>query len=421
MSKEKEVSSKKPGTFVFWLIFIMVIGSVTLLAASLRVGQQNETTFGRVYKNFIGSWGGEINIIPPDFYFEEQYVEKTINSATKLSEEITKIRNHYVLPNSIVINSNIDLDKKREGLIVFNSFAADIDNEYILTNNTDFQENLLVNFKRPENASIIYDYRILVDGKLIDKEAGIDAPFIVLPKFDQNQEVRINIKFRTNGIDVFKYKLDAYNKYVIQTFKAVFSINTSKYNILKFGLPHTAAKNDSGEQLIVEMSSFSTTQDVGISFVSIINDMDQIEGLIKFSPIALCLFVLLVFILAQIKCVKFNAIHYLFIAIINVFYFLFIAYIIRFFNVFLTLGLAFLFAAIMYILYLPNATNKTFAFKTLAPYHFSLTTVLSLLFLLPIYRGISLIIFLFIIFLSIMIPIGKSDFSKWPIFDPAKP
>jgi hypothetical protein len=27
-----------------------------------------------------------------------------------------------------------------------------------------------------------------------------------------------------------------------------------------------------------------------------------------------------------------------------------------------------------------------------------------------------LIIFLFMIFLSIMVPIGKSDFSKWPIF-----
>ena len=63
-----------------------------------------------------------------------------------------------------------------------------------------------------------------------------------------------------------------------------------------------------------------------------------------------------------------------------------------------------------------NVTNKKFAFKVLAPYHFALTTVLSVIFLLPIYRGVSLIIFLFMIFLSIMVPIGKSDFSKWPIF-----
>jgi hypothetical protein len=386
------------------------------LITSLRVGQQNETTYGQVYRNFVGAWGGEINIIPADFYFEEQYLDRQYNAETRQYEENIKTRNHYVLPQSIFINSGIKLDKKREGLITFNSFIADMDNDYILKNTTDFRTDLLIKFNRPENANIIYDYLVFIDDQLVDREYNIDDPFVLLPEFEQGQEIKIKIRFTTNGIDVFRYKLDVYNKYVMQSFKAVFNINTSKYNILRFGLPHTIVKNGPDEQLDIEINNFSTNQDVGVSFVSIINDLDQIERLVKFSPVSLVMFLALVFILSQIKNISFSTVHYMFIAIINVFYFLFIAYIIRFFNIFLTLSLAFVLTTIMYVLYIPNVTNKHFAFKTLAPYHFALTTILSLIFLLPIYRGVSLITFLFILFLSIMIPIGKSDFSKWPIF-----
>jgi hypothetical protein len=403
MDEEKNVPPPKIGSLVSWLLFIIMAGSIVLLITSLRVGQQNETTYGQVYKNFVGSWGGEINIIPADFYFEKQYSE---NEPEK----------EYVLPQSILINSNIKLDKKREGLITFNSFVVNMENEYVLKNTTDFQNNLFIKFNRPENANIIYDYLVFINNQLLEKEYNIDDPFILLSEFGQNEEIKIKTRFATNGIDIFRYKLDVYNRYVMRSFKAIFNINTSKYNILRFGLPHTIKKNGPDEQLAIEINNFSTNQDVGISFISIINDLDQIERLVKFSPVSLAMFLILVLILSQIQNINFSSVHYMFIAIINVFYFLFIAYIIRFFNIFLTLSFAFILTAIMYVLYVPNVTSKNFAFRILAPYHFALTTILSLIFLLPIYRGVSLITFLFVIFLSIMIPIGKSDFSKWPIF-----
>jgi hypothetical protein len=314
------------------------------------------------------------------------------------------------------LDSNVNLDKKREGLIAFNSFLADVNNEYVLTNNTSFRDNLFVTFQRPENANILYDYLVIINGKPVTAEFTVGEPFVLLEEFDHNQTVQVNIRFKTNGIDVIKYKISAYNKFVIKSFRAAFNINTSAYNLLQFGLPNKITKNGAGEQFVIEMNNFSTKQDVGISFVSIVNDLDQIERLIRFSPVSLFLFLLLVFILSQMNAVQFNFIHYLFIGIINIFYFLFISYIIRFFNIFPTLAFAFLLTSIMYVLYIPNITNKKFAYKILAPYHFALTTILSVIFLLPIYRGVSLIIFLFVIFLSIMVPIGKADFSNWPVF-----
>jgi hypothetical protein len=118
MSEEKTQTSPKVGFLVFWMVFIIVAGSIGLLITSLRVGQQNETTYGRVYKDFVDSWGGEINIIPADFYFEEQYVEKEYNSESRIYVEQTKTRNHYVLPNSIVDLFNNHLNSP---VIIYNT------------------------------------------------------------------------------------------------------------------------------------------------------------------------------------------------------------------------------------------------------------------------------------------------------------
>jgi hypothetical protein len=72
----------------------------------------------------------------------------------------------------------------------------------------------MVHFNRPENANVIYDYRIFIDNNLTGNEVNIDKPFILLPEFKQGQKMKVNIRFKTNGIDIFKYKLDAYSRLV---------------------------------------------------------------------------------------------------------------------------------------------------------------------------------------------------------------
>jgi 5-bromo-4-chloroindolyl phosphate hydrolysis protein len=48
-------------------------------------------------------------------------------------------------------------------------------------------------------------------------------------------------------------------------------------------------------------------------------------------------------------------------------------------------------------------------------YLFLLTVVFSLIFMMPIFRGLLFVILVFAVFLSLMIFISRSDLSKWPI------
>ena len=143
--------------------------------------------------------------------------------------------------------------------------------------------------------------------------------------------------------------------------------------------------------------------------------LDQIQSLMSYSPVSLALFLLVIFMFSQFFAVKFNAFHYLVLGMIDVFYYLFVAYLTRFFGVVPTFGISILLTAAMFFLYCPNVFGKWFAFRVVGVYLFLLTVIFSLIFLIPIFQGILFVVLIFLIFMSIMIFVSKSDISKWQI------
>jgi hypothetical protein len=118
---------------------------------------------------------------------------------------------------------------------------------------------------------------------------------------------------------------------------------------------------------------------------------------------------------SQIFDVRFNAFHFLFLGMIDVFYYLFVAYLIRFFGIILTFGISVVLTTVMFLLYAPNVFGRWFAFRVAGVYLFLLTVVFSLIFLMPIFQGLLFVVLIFVIFMSLMIFVGRSDIAKWHI------
>jgi len=181
-------------------------------------------------------------------------------------------------------------------------------------------------------------------------------------------------------------------------------------------LPHEITNTPDGSATIqFTVNDFSTTQDMGVAFLAKQMYLDHIQSLMNYSPTSLILFLVVVFFFSQIYNVKFNAFHYLFLGMINVFYFLFVAYLVRFFAVVPTFAIAIVLTTLMFLLYCPNVFGWRFASRIVGVYLFLLTVVFSLIFLMPIFRGLLFVVLVFLIFMSIMIFVSRSDISKWSI------
>ena len=401
-----------------WLGGLAVAGSIVLVITAARVGEHKSSTYGDAYIQFQSSWGGEIGIVPPEFSLQRTYTETQFNTVSELYEDVVKTEQIPLVPKSVKIDSNVNYGEQERDLLIFNAFEAKNTETYVVVNKTKYSGEFLVKLTKPEYANLMYDYTIILPAQgnlVIRPEMG--KVVVLMPKMSQGEDVEIIITYATKGMDVFKYNLSAYQNDVIESLQAQIKLNTNEFEIYRFGLPHDTEITPTGATIQFNVDDFSTTQDLGITFISKQRYLDQIQSLMNYSPASLILFLVVIFFFSQIYAIKFNAFHYLFIAMIDVFYYLFVAYLIGFFGIVPTFAVSIVLTAVMFLVYCPNVFGWRFAGRVAGVYLFLLTVIFSLIFLMPIFRGLMFVILIFLIFMSIMIFVSRSDISKWPIMN----
>ena len=409
-------TSTRVFAMLVWLGGLAVAGSIVLALTASRVGEHRSSTYGAAYVNFQDSWGGEIGIIPPEFTLQRTYTESVYNKDSEQYDQVEKTEHFTLIPTSINIDSKILYGEQERDLLIFNAFEVENTETYVLTNTTGYSGELFVKVTKPENANLLYDYTISVpsqNGLVIRPDMAKSVS--LLPALTKGEQVDILITYSTKGMDVFKYNLSAYQNSVIQGLKADIQVNTKEFDIYRFGLPHETKYTPDGADIQFMVDDFSTTQDMGLTFISKQRYLDQIQSLMTYSPISLILFLVVIFFFSQIYNVRFNAFHYLFLGMIDVFYFLFVSYLIRFLGILPTFLISIGLTTIMFLVYCPNVFGWRFATRVAGVYLFLLTVVLSLIFMMPIFRGLLFVILIFLIFMSIMVFVSRSDMSRWHI------
>jgi inner membrane protein involved in colicin E2 resistance len=399
-----------------WLGGLAVAGSVALALTAARVGEHKSSTYGNAYAQFQNSWGGEISIIPPRFGIWRTYTVSEYNKDSEKYEDVEKNEWIPLIPKSITIDSTLNYGEQERDLLIFNAFEAQNRESHIIVNTTGYSGELYMKVTKPVNANLLYDYTVMIPSKpdLVIRP-NMDKEFLLLPVMAVGEQTEVVVTYATKGMDIFKYNLSEYQDSVIEGLQANIRLNTSEFDIYRFGLPHTTDLTPTGATVQFNVKDFSTTQDLGVTFASKQRYLDQIQSLMNYSPVSLVLFLIVVFIFSQIFVVKFNAFHYLFLGMIDVFYYMFVAYLIRFFGIIPTFGISIVLTAAMFLLYAPNVFGRQFAFRVVSVYLGLLTVIFSLIFLMPIFQGLLFVVLIFLIFMSIMVFVGRSDISKWPI------
>ena len=409
-------TSARVFAMLVWLGFLAIAGSIVLEITSARVGEQSSTTYGNAYVQFQNSWGGEIGIVPPEFSLVRTYTESQYNDTSKQYETVEKTELIPLVPKTIDIDSVVNYEEQERDFLTFNAFEVHNTETYVVSNTSGYSGQFQVKVTKPDNANLMYDYKIVLPSQdNLVLEPVMDRPVVLISNLSDGRRVEIVITYATKGMDVFKYNLSAYQNTVIESLKAQVKINAKEFDIYRFGLPHKTEITPTGANVRFDLKDFSTTQDMGITFLAKQRYLDQIQSLMNSSPVSLVLFIVVIFFFSQIYAVKFNPFHYLFLAMIDVFYYLFIAYLVRFFNVVPTFGISILLTTVMFLVYCPNVFGWRFAGRVAGVYLFLLTVVFSLIFLMPIFRGLLFVVLIFLIFMSIMIFVSRSDISKWPI------
>ena len=405
-----------------WLGGLALAGSAVLTLTAARVGEHKSSTYGNAYTQFQKSWGGEIAIKPPHFGIWRTYTVSEYNKDSKKYEDVEKREWIPLISKSIKIDSVLNYGEQERDLLIFNAFEAQNTETHVVVNATGYGGDLYMKVTKPENANLLYDYKVVLPSQndLVIRPT-MYKEFLLISNMPNGDQTDVVITYTTKGMDVFKYNLSEFQNNVIEGLQANLRLNTNEFEVYRFGLPHTIDSTSTGQLIQFNIDDFSTTQDLGVTFISKQRYLDQIQSLMNYSPISLILFLVVIFFFSQIYAIKFNTFHYLFLAMIDVFYFLFVAYLVRFFGIIPTFGISILLTAAMFFLYCPNVFGWRFAMRVAGVYLFLLTVVFSLIFMMPIFRGLLFVILIFVVFMSIMSFVSRSDISKWPIVSDGSP
>ncbi|MBN1270178.1 MAG: hypothetical protein JXB04_11365 [Kiritimatiellae bacterium] len=402
-------------SMLLWLSALALASVVAISLASSRVGEHRSSTYGAAYSRFEHSWGGEIGIPPARFFLDRTFMEEVFDSEARRFRKVEKTERIPLVPESIAIAAKVDYGEQKQGWLKFNAFEAESEDTYVVGNGTEYAGKLLIEAPKPSGAKLMHGYRIELPGQ----EAPVVRPSkkarTLVADFAPGKTTTVVIRYATKGMDVLKYNLSDYADNVIEDLSAVLDVNTTDFDVYRFGLPHAKSVAGDGARIEFNLKDFATTQDLGITFLSRQLYLDQVQSLMGYAPLSPILFLLVIFFLSQVKNIRFNALHYAFIMIINVFYFLFVAYLVRFVGVWMTFTIAAALTAGMFFAYCPGVLGWRFATRVAGVYLFLLTVVFSLIFLMPIFRGLLFLTLIFVILMSLMVRIGRSDISRWPV------
>ena len=397
-----------------WLLLVWFVATVALVVAGSRVGANANTTYGSAEQEFEASWGGHIALDPPRFWLDRQYTEQVVDKDLKAWVTMARTERIPLLPTNVVLTADIRSGVQRSGWLTFDAYEVRCKDTYTIRNTSGYAGSLLVEVDRPEAAALVYDYTLAVAGELVP-EVRLGAPFPVVADFAVGAERPVNITLSTKGVETYQYALSNWKDQVLPHLDATLTVDSDRFSLLRFGLPHTRSVAGPVTTVHFDVGQFSSNEDLGITFAATTQSLDRVAELVGSAPIAVGLFLAVLFVWSQLLRARFNAFFYLFAALTPATYFLFLSYAVRYFGLVASFSLSAGMMLALFALTVPSALGRSFALRVALPYLLVLTLGFSGIFLLPVFKGVAFLGFAFVVGLSVLVPVARANLARWPI------
>lgn len=387
-------------------------GTVALLVASSRIGEQKASTFGQAYRAFEQSWGGEQTFEPPELLLEwmETVSEYDHVRAAVISKQ--QLRTVPLYPSTIRLELDLGYAERSDGWLRFKTYESFARDTYTVVNDSRKSGPVKLRFFRPAAATLMYDFTFQVEGEEGHRAMGLDDWIELVPELAPGASVTFHLGYRTKGVDTYRYRLSALSRRITDRLEATLRVDTARFRLLTLGLPHQREEAEDVVTLRFDMKAFSTSQDLGVVFDTAAVPLEQVEKLVTFGPVALFLFLVAIFAQARVRGIGLNALHLMGLAMVHGFYFAFVSYLIRFFGLAGTFGIAFTLAGAMAVSFATSVLGRRFSLRVVIPYFVALTLGHSIIFLTPVIQGLGLLLLIFGVFASLMPKLARVSLTE---------
>ncbi len=342
--------------FILTTIAWFILGGVTMSRTSSRSMS--------LKSDVEDLWGSRIEQNAPVVYFETK-VRKLVSSVSgdkTIQEYRDVVDTQYVELTGTNIQSVIQLQHRKKGLIWYSTYVLDFDATYTVQNTTGDSKTFVFDFTFPNARGSYENFLISVNNVVIEYPDNREGHIRQLLPLKNNETTSVRVHYKTNGMDVWMYR---FNENVEYRRNVHISVHTDfkKIDFSKGTLsPTTKEPKDAGWDLVWKHESLVSNQQIGVEMPHKLNPGDFVSTITFFAPVSLFFFFFLMFIISIIKKIPLHPMHYFFLAAAFFSFHLLMAYLADHVELYIAFSTSTIVSLFLVISYLRIAVGNRFAF-----------------------------------------------------------
>jgi hypothetical protein len=275
-------------------------------------------------------------------------------------------RIRVITPTQNLIETNIDLEQRRKGLIWYPTYKVNFKGRYEIRNDARIAQDIRFNFILPSKDATYENVSLTIGDQLEKLNTTTSHGFRRIIPLEPGASMMMEVRYKTRGVGRWTYQLNNKQGYV-SGLNMVLRSNFREIDFIEGSLsPMRLDETADGLQIIWKADELITGQNIGISMPQKLNPGPLAARMSFFAPVCLLFFFVLITALCVTHKVNIHPMHYLFVNAGFFAFHLLFAYSIDLINVHLAFAMSSIVSIALVVPYLTKALGPVFPWKIAA-------------------------------------------------------
>ncbi len=392
--------------FVCTTLAWMVLGGVT----NTRTQEQDIKLRGA-----IGQLWGTIQRQPaPDVYYitTKEKMVTTYSGNERIVEIKIDTTYHPVNIAGSDIQINISLEHRKKGLLWYSTYRVKFHGKYSIINTAEEEKNIYFDYVFPTADGVYDNFHLSIDGQRVGELKPVYGKISSGLQTKPSQTRTVEISYESQGMDEWWYVFGT-NVSHIQNFNLTMTTDFDKIDFPENSIsPTEKEKTPSGWKLTWQYNDLISGIQIGMRMPQKVNPGPFVSRVTFFAPVALLLFLFLMFIITAVKEMKIHPMNYFFICAAFFSFHLLLAYLADHVDINLALIICSLVSIFLVISYMRIVTGTRFALIEIGVSQLVYLVFFSYTFFLEGYTGLAITILCIITLFLVMQLTARIDWNR---------
>ncbi len=315
-----------------FFIFICTVVAWMILGTTVLVRTEDANTEGKL--KMYNNWGQEQRQYAPAFYYMEKVEKKVIDPDVVEYDEYGNPIETYKIdpktgkpimsvtevakdlkPDATTLITDLKLDQRKVGLKWFSSYDLDFAAKYTVSNPTEEEQELVVQFDFPSSDATYRDFKFVFGGEAQDVPADLSAGITGKATVPAGESVELEVAYKSRGMDNWYYILgDGVTN--VKNLNVTVTTDFEKIDFPENTIsPTEKTQEDGGWVCNWKSTDLISGSDIGVSTPRKMDPGPMATKITFFAPITLLFFFAVLFIVSTVtKNVPLHPMHFFFLA-----------------------------------------------------------------------------------------------------------